>query len=45
MMNWTVKIYPDGIKITLDKIVPVVQAKQMDSQIQPLAAILKCWIK
>lgn len=32
MVGRTVKIYPDDIKIPLDKIVPVVQAKQMDSQ-------------
>lgn len=41
MVDWTVKIYPDGIKIQLDKIVSVVQAKQMNSQIQPLAAIFE----
>lgn len=35
MVDWTVKIYADSIKIQLDKIVRVVQAKQMDSQIQP----------
>lgn len=39
------KIYPEGIKIQVDKIASVVQTEQMDSRIQPLAAILKCWIK
>lgn len=40
-VDWTVKIYPDSIKIQLDKIVSVVQAKQMNSQIQLLAAIFE----